>query len=256
MKKVFSIVLLAFFSSVITACGGGESDVRDSAVPLRAFSDGSGIGRYNSLLFYTPDLRATMNSEEENDNPENGIKFPDSSNIPVVAQYLYADLRRGVATFENESINVAAIVDRRSAETAAVFMEVPDRSDLIVVGSKPSLVDVPRSGIYRYTGTQTSGERSVPAPGQIGAFTLDVNFSTGAFVFSGQTATFSATASGSFDVTVGLFASESVTITADGRSYVGHLYGQLHGAGARGTTGIIVTDDFQADYAGAFIGVR
>lgn len=259
MHHRFLAITALVVSSLTTACGGGsDADSpadRATAVPLRAFADGSGIGRQGSLLFYVPDLGESVKAANESDGTGNGLSLPDDSNLPVVAQYPVANLRRGVATFEGDTFNVAVLADKRSDELAAAFIELPGAADIVVVGGLP-LTGMPNSGSHRYTGTHSASERSFLAPAQIGAFTLDVNFSARTFVFSGQTATFRATASGSIDATTGLFASASVTVMAEGRSYVGHLYGLLHGQGAGAVTGIIVTDDFQADYSAAFLGMR
>jgi hypothetical protein len=259
MHQRFLAITALVVSSLTAACGGGsdaESAAdRVTAVPLRAFADGSGIGRQGSLLFYVPDLGESVKAANEADGSDNGLSLPDDSNLPVVAQYPLADLRRGVATFEGDAFNVAVLSDKRSEELAAAFIELPGQADIVVVGGLP-LTGVPSSGIHRYTGTQSASERSFLAPAQIGAFTLDVNFSAGTFVFPGQTSTFTATALGRIDAATGLFAFASVTVVADGRPYVGHLYGLLHGAGAGAVTGIIVTDDFQADYSAAFLGLR
>ena len=255
MNRRFLALLVLVATALLAACGGGDDEERLTAAPLRAFADGSGIGRRDTLLFYAPDLAGLVQAVNEGDGSDNGVRLPDDSNMPVVAQYTYAELRRGVATFENQAVNIAVLSDKRTDDLGAAFIELPGAPDIIIIGGEPA-TDVATAGTHRYTGTQSASERSTLAPGQIGTFTLDVNHSSRTFVFTSQTATFSAAASGSFDAATGLFASANVTITADGRTYVGHLYGQLHGAGASGTTGIIVTDDFQADYSGAFIGVR
>jgi hypothetical protein len=137
----------------------------------------------------------------------------------------------------------------------AAYFELPDYTDLVLTGGQV-VTSTPTSGIYRYTGTQTSNARSVVAPGQMGTFTLDINFSSRTFSFSGQTATFSVTASGNTDAQSDLFASTNVVIVANGQQYSGHFYGLLHSNGARGVTGIIVTSDYAPDYSASFIGIR
>jgi hypothetical protein len=255
VEKFFRILAALMMSTLLSACGGGDEDNRIFASALRVFSDGSGIGRWDTNLFYVENISRVIQSVNEGEETDTGLRLPDDTNMPVVSTHPYSTLRRGVATLAGDSFNVALLLDNRSDETGAVYFELPGASDMILVsGLKP--VNVPVVGTYRYLGTQTANARAALAPDQIGTFQLDIDFASGTFTYSGQTATFSATASGTIDRVSGLFASSNVTITANGQPYAGHFYGQVHAEGATRATGIIVTADPQPDYSASFVGLR
>ena len=87
----------------------------------------------------------------------------------------------------------------------------------------------PASGVANYTGTSTSNARSVIAPGQIGTFTLSVNFGTKTFTFNSATERFTSSGNGAIDLANGLFATSNMNIVANGIAYSGTMYGQLNG---------------------------
>lgn len=255
MKNFMKIVAALMIFTLLSACGGGNEESRMYASALRVFSDGSGIGRLDNNLFYVADLSEVIQSVNEGEAVDNGLSLPDDTNMPVVSTHPYATLRRGVASLAGDSFNVALLLDNRSDETGAVYFELPGASDMILVaGLRPA--NVPAVGTYRYVGTQTANARAALAPDQIGTFQLDIDYLNGTFTYSGLAATFSVTATGTVDRASGLFASTNVTITAGGQRYAGHFYGQIHGEGATGATGIIVTADPQPDYSASFVGLR
>ena len=261
--QVFQKLKLTFFVGVLTmlsACGGGGSDAPTAKFnALSVLSNGQGIARgitsNNSkiTLVYAPQIAATIASA--NNTSGGGIEELNPSAFPVLTNTDRYIVTKGTVISAGTTLNVTTLQNKSTTNANALFVQMQNDADsIMVIGDGFS--NPPASGIANYTGTSTSNARSVIAPGQIGTFTLSVNFGTKTFTFNSATERFTSSGSGAIDLANGLFATSSMDIVANGIAYSGTMYGQLNGNLATSVTGIIFTNDSSPDFAGSFIGSR
>lgn len=262
--QVFQKLKLLFVIGLVTmlsACGGGGSDAPTAKFnALSVLSNGQGIARgltsNNSkiTLVYAPQIAATIASAN-NTSGSGGIEELNPSAFPVLTNTDRYIVTKGTVISAGTTLNVTTLQNKSTTNATALFVEMQNDADsIMVIGDGFS--NPPASGIANYTGTSTSNARSVIAPGQIGTFTLTVNFGTKTFTFNSATERFTSSGSGAIDLANGLFATSSMNIVANGIGYSGTLYGQLNGNLATSVTGIIFTNDTAPDFAGSFIGSR
>lgn len=262
MKSLFFVVLLSF----LTACGGGgggsssPAQPTTSAVALSVLSNAQGIARITSPtsvgLVYSPEIAALvqgMNTPSQGSSSTIADISP--TNYPVISTTATTETRRGTLTLGGTTINVTALKNNLTTNAAGAYLEIPGDADILLVLGHPA-TSIPTSGTSTYTGVFTNNSRAVIAPGELGTFSLVIDFAGRTFTVTASTATSSLSGSGTVDVSAGLFASTNVLFTKNSQAYTSNLYGNLNGSGASSITAIFFTSDSTPDYAGSMIGSK
>jgi hypothetical protein len=265
MLKLTKIIFLSFSIALISACGGGGGSttppVTLNAVVLSTLSNSQGISRITDTgmvgLIYSPQIAnvtSSMNLAAQNGD-DSSIANIDPANFPIISTTVTTVTRRGTLTTDGLTLNVTALKNNSTDNAAGIYLEVPGDADiLMVLGDSAS--SIPTTGTQTHIGAFTQNSRSIIAPGEIGTFSLTVNYATRIFNINASTSSTSLSGNGVIDISTGLYASTNISFSINGTPYTASLYGNLNGAGASSTSGIFYTNDSNPDYAGSFIGSR
>lgn len=243
--------------ALLAACGGGSSGISNFQT-LSILPNGDGVARATTnngeqALVYSPyvvDFVAGANAANSND-----VANVTASDFPITSQMGFVRRRSGTMSSGGTTFNVRTVEDTRTSDAAIVFVEMPvGENDIIVVaGTAYSNAPV---GSFAYFGTQVTTESNGLAPGSIGSFTLNADFSQETFQYAGTSGAVSVSGTGVLDVTNGRFATSNLRVIGSGRTFGGTLHGLLHGAGATATSGVFHASGSVPAYTGAFVGSR
>jgi hypothetical protein len=262
IKILNAIALLS--SILLTACGGGGSSTPQSTLSasvLTTLSDSQGVARITDTgkvgLIYAPQISTftqAMNQAAQQGSSST-LANVDPANFPIISTTATTKTRRGTFTSDGVAYNITALSNNLTNNAGGIYIELPGYADMIMVLGD-SLSAVPTGVTHTYVGVLTQNPRSVVAPGQIGTFSMNVNYSSRTFTINGSTTSAVLSGSGVVDVSTGLYASSNMTFSVNGTSYTATLYGNLNGVSANSVSGVFYTNDQVPDYAGSFIGSR
>jgi hypothetical protein len=260
MKFYLYIILTAF----ISACGGGSSGSVQQATPalkadlLTILSNGQGVARLTSSttvgLFFTPAVSEVIKSFNiAAASSDSSVLDISPENFPIISTTPISTTRKGTFSSNGTTLNVTLLTNNKSDKAKGIYFEIPNDADATLVGG--SLYTIPSSaGVHLYTGTFSQHARSTVAPGQIGSFSLTVDLSLKTFKILGSTNDMQLSGNGLIDTTTGLFATSNSSISVNGLTYTGTLYGNLNDINGSAVSGIFYTNDSIPDFAGSFIG--
>jgi hypothetical protein len=264
LKNLFVIVFVAALSACGGGGGGSQQAVEENsstAEVLVSLSDSQGVARISGDdsvgLIYLPEIStfvSSYNSSSDNNN-SSGIASLNPSSFPVISTTTSTETRRGTFTIDGSSINVTALKNNQTSNAFGIYLELPGYADGYMMAGD-SVSQIPASGNQSFAGAFTQNARSIIAPGTIGSFSLDVNFSQRTFSLNASTASTSLTGSGVINISNGLFATSNATFGRNGVNYPATVYGNLIGSGASSVIGVFYTNDTSPDYAGTFLGSR
>jgi len=252
---------------ILTGCGGGGSGSganppsQNLAVALSVLSNGQGIARISGGaivgLVFSPQIATVvqdMNTSWQSGN-SSSVGDLNPSNFPVVSTTATTETRKGTITSDGVTVNATILKNNATNNATGRYIEIPGDADiLIVVGDSSS--NIPTTGTATFTGVFTQNARSVIAPGQLGTFSLSVNYSASTFTLNATSTSAALSGSGTINLTNGLFASSDMAFSVNGARYTANLYGNLNGGSATSVSGLFFTNDSTPDYAGSFIGSR
>jgi hypothetical protein len=130
------LILVAPCLALLAACGGsGSSGVSFTTLSVVGNGDGIARGVTNTgeeALLYSPDVAAVVASA--NAASSSDIANVRASDFPITSQSGNARIRSGTTTSEGITLNVTALEDIRTSDTAAIFIQMPSRyNDLSMV---------------------------------------------------------------------------------------------------------------------------
>ncbi len=268
MKYSFKNLFAIVFVAALSACGGGGGGSQQAveensskAEVLVSLSDSQGVARITDNdsvgLIYFPEISnfvSSYNSSSDNNNSSD-IASLNPSSFPVISTTTSTETRRGTFTIDGSSINVTALKNNKTSNAYGIYLELPGYADGYIM-SGDSVSQIPVSGNQIFAGAFTQNARSVIAPGAIGSFSLNVNFSQRTFSLNASAASTSLSGSGVINISNGLFATSNATFSRNGVNYPATIYGNLVGSGASSVIGVFYTNDTSPDYAGTFLGSR
>ena len=253
MKLFTSLPVLA----LLAACGGsGSSGVSFTTLSVVGNGDGIARGVTNTgeeALLYSPDVAAVVASA--NAASSSDIANVRASDFPITSQSGNARIRSGTTTSEGITLNVTALEDIRTSDTAAIFIQMPSRYNDLSMVTGTAYTNTP-SGSYTYNGTQATTSSNTTAPGATGSFTMVADFGQSTFQYNGTSGGVGVSGSGALDTANGRFATSGLSVTSGSSSYGGTMHGLMHGSGATATSGIFHTSGSSPAYIGAFVGSR
>jgi hypothetical protein len=243
----------------LTACGGGTTGFVSFAT-LSVLGNGDGVVRAISsngeeFLIYTPEVREVVASA--NSAATRNVVNSSASDFPIIYRDEYVILRYGTVTSEGITFNVSGVQDRSTTDAAVLFFEMPAGMNDVSMVTGPPYRNVP-SGEFTYFGTQMSTPRNTIAPGSDGRFALVADFDNRAFGYYGTSGNLEVAGGGALDTSNGRFASSTMSMTTSNTTYIGRMYGLLHGNGATATSGVFYScvSCFSPAYTGAFVGSK
>ena len=255
LKKV-TVVPVIF---AVSACSGGgsgsgTSGTIDSVNVLERFSDGGGaISAVSTADGVT--VRELLISPTTDIDAGDTISNIQISNVQKVGEDTYSDFFTGTATVNGVSIDGRQYTSKTEENLVITSADIPNAALIGTAGLPP--VSTPTSGSFTYAGTNVAALRDGTAE-ETGTFNMTVDFgdgTTGSATLSGSTPNTSISADNMFvDVANGSFATDNATISGNWASDEAMVYGNLHGSGATGVSGIYHDKAGSPNIAGAFIG--
>ena len=254
-------LLICFVVAGLTACGGGGGGTvattpSSTAVVLTTLTNGQGVARLKGsngsvALIFSHDISTVAQSATGSSGP----LAVSAENFPIISSTATTTTRRGTLTEGTQTTNVTILKNNSTTNAYGLYFEVPNYADLISVFGAAATA-VPDSGTIIYTGVLSQNARSIVAPGQLGSFSIQVNYALKTFSIVGSAGGASLSGSGAIDTASGLFATSNASFGISGFTYSATIYGNLNGTGASSVSGVFYTNDSTPDYAGSFIGSR
>ena len=248
----------------LSACGGsGDGSATNPTVSftaVKAFSDVAGVARGvasdgSRSVVISPDIAEVVSSA--NSTTQQQIDGINASDFPIVQELsTNANLREGALSFDafpGVVMNVLAIEDLGS-DSAVVLLSIPTYGNAVIASGTP-LTNIP-SGNFTYSGTLGTGFRSVNPQIEYGSFLLTANFNNGTFTFDGSSLSDELSGSGNVNLVNGDLSSNNITMITSGTNRTASMYGQFHGNGATGVSGVFHSNEASPVYSGAFVGSR
>lgn len=269
MRNTIKVILATASVALLAACGGGgggssqqaTEESKPNAVVLVSLSNSQGVARFTSNdsvgLIYFPQISAFVsgfNTADQN-NDSSTIANLNPSSFPIISTTATTETRRGTLTADGSTINVTALKNNLTNNAFGIYLEMPNDADGYVMAGD-SVSQIPVNGAAVFSGAFTQNARSVIAPGEVGSFSLNVNYAQRTFSINASTNATSFVGSGVIDLSNGLFATSTANFSRNGVNYPASLYGNLVGNGASSVVGVFYTNDTSPDYAGTFFGSK
>ena len=252
------LILAAPCLAMLAACGGSSTG-STSFQTLSVLPNRDGVARGVTAtgveaLIYSPEISEFVSAA--NAASSSDIANVTASDFPVTSLSGNVRVRSGTMTSDGVTLNVTAVEDLRTTETAVVFLEMPAGYNDVTMVTGTAYSNAP-SGTYTYSGTQMTTENNRIAPGSTGSFTMSANFAQETFQYNGSSNGLGVAGSGVLDTANGRFATSNLIITSADSSNTGTMHGLMHGSGATSTSGVFhTTSSSQPQLTGAFIGSR
>ena len=256
LKKLMIIPAILTVAACGGGGGGGETSVtngRSNPTPtvLKTFGDGAGIARAEITTNGQTVSANVMAGDINNYNTDpTGVIDPSSVNYSGSNQY--GDFYAGTTTLNGITVDVVYYEDD-AGETFIGYLEGNGTNAALAGGYKVS--NIP-SGTYNYAGTNIIGFRD-GSYFEEGTFAMAVDFTNGTAGLTGSTN--SSTISGQgiqVNTANGTFSSNNLTLSGNGLSSSASIYGNFHGSGATGVTGLYADNGNVPVVAGAIAGRR
>ena len=246
MKKLGVFVIL--FS--LAGCGGSSNVNKYSVIKL--FPDGvgvvAGIDGNTSRSISTNAVATVAGANAPNTSTDRPI-----SSLPIINTYSHGRIRSGVITNGNGVAASVRVYEDSSGDADAAYYSIPGSGNIIETTTKSYTAP---AGTYTYTGLFAASYRSLNPATEYGSFTMSADFSAKRISFIGKTATFQLNGNAVLDSNAGTFNSNAFTFSYFNYNYPASIYGLMGGNGATATSGVFHTNDYNVDYAGAFVGHR
>ena len=246
---------LVIMCGLLSGCGATTQQLPFTVVSM--FSDSAGVFKGvdaatgNTAVGISPDVVNVI--ESANESPSGGVTGIDPSSFALLSSNSLGKIRQGTMAAGDLTANVT-IYTNTSESASLILLGIPRIANVLMAkGTK--LVGYP-SGTYTYSGQHGAGRRVAGVTPELGSFSLNANFNSGAFTYTGSTTNTSLTGSGVIDKTSGKIAGNSFTMTTPYRTYSATMYGNFHGNSAADVSGVFHTNDTNPDYAGGFVGSR
>lgn len=225
MRNTIKVILAIASVALLAACGGGggggtpitTEETKRNAVLLTKLSNERGVARVTGGgtvgFLYFPEITTVVegfNSDSSSDN-SSGISNLNPTSFPIISSTATTQTRRGTLTVDDLSLNVTVVKNNLTDNAFGVYLEIPNDADAYMILGDV-LTQTPTSGNGSFVGAFTQNSRSVIAPGQMGSFNLNVNYSQKTFTINASTDSASLIGNGVVDLTSGLFASTSVIL--------------------------------------------
>ena len=263
VKMMQKLIVLLVAISILSGCGATNSllEATTSTVfknsggvyRIKAASDGSeGVG-------ITPEVARIV--KEYNANSSTGNNDLDLSNYALISSNTLGIIRKGTFTSGGVAANVTIIANSSADDSSGVlWMGIPQNGQAFILTAGGPLVGTP-SGSFTYTGQHAAGQRRLNSAPEIGSFTIQANFNTGRFSYSGATVNTALSGTGLIDKVNGRLSGEAFTMSTPQGIYGAVIHGNFHGSNAADVAGVFHTyglsfPDADADYAGGFVGSR
>lgn len=242
----------------LTACGGGGGEINANYSVVRAFSDGSGVGRAHGtsgddtavLYFITPEVVAAVNSA----NTDSSTVGPDidPQNFPLISQRSGYDFRQGF--IEGASVTVVSKTGEVDDTDNVVFYFDIEGESLIMAGVD-GLTGTP-TGEMTYVGLYSVEDSRYVDWLEIGDLNLTANFDTKRFSINASSDVTSLAGSGYLDTNSGQISSVDLTLSDsfENETRDASLLGSLGGQNASTVAAIWHTNENTPVYKGAIIG--
>lgn len=250
MRTLLSVPALGF----LAACGGGSdgsatNPIQSTPTVLNTFNDGSGVAYVTNS---DGTLTATIISPDVNNlqSADAPVAF-DFAGLSFDGSNQYGDFYSGETTINGTPVYIEYFQDA-NGPVAIAYAESGGENFLMALGEKA--LNMP-SGTYDYYGTNIIGLRN-GSFAENGTFAMTVNFDTGQAAVTGQTPLSTVGGSLAVNTSAGTFQGSNLTLGFDGTNYSGSMYGNFHGGGAAGVTGIYHDNGGDPLFTGAIAGTR
>ena len=176
----------------------------------------------------------------------------DPAGVTYSGSNAYGDYYAGTTTLNGVPVNVVFYEDN-SGQVFIGYLEGNGQNVALAGGYKVS--NIP-TGTYNYAGTNIIGFRD-GSYFEEGTFAMGVDFANGTASLTGSTASSTIGGSGiSVNTSNGTFEGNNLTLSGNGVSTTASIYGNFHGNGATGVTGLYADNGSTPIVAGAIAGTR
>lgn len=242
----------------LSACGGGGGELQANYSVVRAFSDGSGVGRAvgtsgddtSILYFISPEIVAAVNSA----NSDTSTVAPDidPQNFPLISQRAGYDFRQGF--LEGASVTVVAKTGEvDDTDNIVAYFDISGES--MIMAGVDALNGKP-AGTYTYVGLYSVEDSRYVDWLEVGDLTLTANFDTETFSIDASSDSTSLSGSGYVDTNSGQLSSVALTLndSFENETRDASLLGSVGGQNAATVAAIWHTNENTPIYQGAIIG--
>lgn len=253
------IIAASFILSTLSACGGGGSGggsvssgpSNPAPTVLKTFGDGAGIARAE-ITANGQTVTANVMAGDINNYNTDPTGVIDPSGISFSGSNQYGNFYSGRTTLNGITVDVVYYEDS-GGDTFIGYLEGNGTNAALAGGYKAS--NMP-SGVYNYAGTNIIGFRD-GSYFEEGTFAMAVDFTNGTAGLTGSTATSTISGQGiQVNTSNGTFSGNNLTLSGNGVSTSASIYGNFHGSGATGVTGLYADNGNTPIVAGAIAGRR
>lgn len=254
MKVKFACSFSAL--ALLAACGGSSdgsaaNPTVSAPTVLKVFSDGAGIARVEATENGTTLSANVMSADVQAYSPDM-LSAVDLSNVSFSSSNQYGSFYDGIITVNGLPAYLLIYQDDMG-KVLLGYGETAYGNAAIAAGEKVSGIP---TGTYVYNGTNVIGFRD-GSYFEDGTFAMNVNFSTGTASLSGSTPNSTIGGTGiSVNTSNGTFSGSNLTLSGNGLTSTASIYGNFHGAGATGVTGLYADNGSNPVIAGAIAGTR
>ena len=250
-------ITILILSGLLSGCGAGLQTTKANWSTVSIFNDASGVFRVVNTKkgLIGGGISPNVVNEVNAANKGTGATAIDVSSFALLSSNSLGKIRQGTISLGSTSANIT--VYQNTSESADLTLtEVPNTMNFLIHRGK-ILAGYP-VGNYTYTGQHAMGRKRVGVTPELGSFSLNANFNSGTYTYTGSTANTSLVGSGLIDKVNGGLAGNSFTLSLRNQSssYSTTMYGNFHGNNAVDVSGIFHTNDSNPDYAGGFVGSR
>ena len=221
-------------------------------ITLKKFEDDVGVAHFNERV--------------DNESISSHIITGDIDNFQIVRTnpLILSNLNMQSETAKTETLtgnlNVygsdqAVTMYKDKASGAVVLFGMKENNIATVLGRGTAIISIPR-GVFTYDGANAVIKRGATNTLNAGDFTMTANFEAGTGQIMAQTPISMLTGNFAINGTRGTYSGTELDLTAEGTAVKASIYGNFHGAGATGVSGVYHDNADTPIYFGAIAGAR
>ena len=175
------------------------------------------------------------------------------SNLSMQTETTKTETSTGNLNVYGSDQSVTIYKDKASGAVALLGLE--DNSIASVISRGDTIRSIPQ-GVYTYDGASAVIKRGVGNTLNVGDFSMTVNFEAGTGQVRAQNPISTLTGNFTINGSNGTYSGTELDLTAEGTEVNASIYGNFHGVGATGVSGVYHDNADTPVYYGAIVGAR